>query len=582
MSNKSEISTLVPVLDGSNYGTWHKSMKAYLMSLGLWGHCNGSIDALLEPMDPEKDKSKTASTADKELYKTDKAAYDIAYAAWSKDDEKALGAILLRTNNAIKEDVISRDLAYEAWDYLANRYGKASPSQILQDFKEAMSIRIKTDQNPSIPLDRMSAAFQRLSNAKIHIPDPIQAMIAMSALPQKWEVLVPVIIQTVDASDLDLSEVRNAIVAQWQTENARHANNGDKKDKKQHNANKLSNVKRKRGDPSFSSQQQGDNQQQQQNNGDHKPRQHGSHGKGKGKGKGNNNGHAHISHVADVASIAPPTSATIAQVGPSGINKRTITTPVPKERKSGPYKSLDEALDTADRMGITPTIQTVKTLEERITQEYMDGPWSKSTNYLSDDEGSDIVDMSEVPAGHDGQDDWAAFAAASPSYEPLDWGSDLEDAEECVHPSSSSLYTVHQALVSPQPLRRLELMDGSCKSAYIHKLSSLCEHDTEFVLCTECKGKQLESAAHAGLSPQWMMDSGASAHFTYDINDFIEYKPFGKNDRIAVHTAKHTVYVEGKGTVLITHWENEEEVTTRLSPVLLIKGLHQENINLTC
>ena len=173
-------------------------------------------------------------------------------------------------------------------------------------------------------------------------------------------------------NDLDLGEVREAVVAQWQTENARTANNGNKKDKKQHNANKLSNVKHKRGDPSFSNQRQGDNQQQQQqNNGDYKPRQCGSHGKGKGKGKGNNSRHAHISHVANVASLTAPTSATIAQVGPSGINKRTITSSVPKERKPGPYKSLDEALDTADHLGITPTTQTVKTLEQHITQEYV-------------------------------------------------------------------------------------------------------------------------------------------------------------------------------------------------------------------
>ena len=471
MSNKSELSSLVPILDGSNYSMWHKSMKAYLMSLGLWGHCTGSITAPFEPENPEKDKSKTASSANIELYKKDKAKYNIAYAAWSKDDEKALGSILLYTNNAIKEDVTSKDLASEAWDYLTNCYRQVSPSLILQDFKEAMSIRIKADQNPSIPLDRLSAAFQRLTNAKIHIPSQIQAMIALSALPQKWEVLVPVIIQTVNLDDLDLGEVREAVVAQWQTENARTANNGNKKDKKQHNTNKLSNVKCKRGDPSFSIQQQGDNQQQQQqqNNGDYKPCQRGSCGKGKGKGKGNNSGHAHISHVADVASLTALTSATIAQVGPSGINKHTITSFAPKERKPGPYKSLDEALDTADCLGVTPTTQTVKTLEQRITQEYMDGPWSKSTNYLSDDEGSDIVDMLEVPAGHEGQDDWAAFAATSPSYEPLDWGSKLEDAEECVHPSSSPLHTVHQALVLPQLLRKPGLTDGSCKYAYTLK-----------------------------------------------------------------------------------------------------------------
>ena len=194
MSNKSELSSLVPILDGSNYGTWHKSMKAYLMSLGLWGHCTGSVTAPLEPDNPEKDKSKMASSANIELYKKDKADFDISYAAWSKDDEKALGSILLRTNNAIKENVTSKDLAQEAWEYLANHYGQASPLFILQDFEEAMSIHIKTDQNPSIPLDRLSAAFQHLTNAKIHIPSQIQATIALSALPQKWEVLVPIII----------------------------------------------------------------------------------------------------------------------------------------------------------------------------------------------------------------------------------------------------------------------------------------------------------------------------------------------------------------------------------------------------
>ena len=101
MLNKSELSSLVPILDGLNYDTWHKSMKAYLMSLRLWGHCTGSITAPLEPDNPEKDKSKTASSADIELYKKDKADFDIGYAAWSKDDEKALGSILLRCHRHV-------------------------------------------------------------------------------------------------------------------------------------------------------------------------------------------------------------------------------------------------------------------------------------------------------------------------------------------------------------------------------------------------------------------------------------------------------------------------------------------------
>ena len=167
MSNKSEISTLVPVLDGSNYGTWHKSMKVYLMSLGLWGHVSGSIQMPIAPRNPALDRNGNAVIAvqsDIDAYTTAMDAYSISFPAWSKDDEKALGAILLRLNNAIKEDVISKNYADNVWAYLAMCYGQATPSQILQDFKEAMSIRIKADQNPSIALDRMSTAFQRLNN----------------------------------------------------------------------------------------------------------------------------------------------------------------------------------------------------------------------------------------------------------------------------------------------------------------------------------------------------------------------------------------------------------------------------------
>ena len=179
--------------------------------------------------------------------------------------------------------------------------------------------------------------------------------------------------------------------------------------------------------------------------------------------------------------------------------------------------------------------------------------------------------MSEVPPGHEDQDEWEAFAATSPSYEPLDWGSDPKDIKVCM-PSSFSLHSFHQALVLPLPLRRPRLQDGSCNITNIYTLSCLiCEHKNEFAFCTQCKDNR---ANHAGLSLQWLLDSGASAHFTFDINDFIKYTLFKKKERTAVSMAAHTVYVEGKGTILITHWENGEKVTTRLDPILFIPGLH--------
>ena len=75
------------------------------------------------------------------------------------------------------------------------------------------------------------------------------------------------------------------------------------------------------------------------------------------------------------------------QISPAGLSKRTTTAAPAKERTPGPYKSLNNTLDLADRIGIKATIETTKTLEQCIVDQYMDGPWSKSTNYLSDDEG---------------------------------------------------------------------------------------------------------------------------------------------------------------------------------------------------
>ena len=58
----------------------------------------------------------------------------------------------------------------------------------------------------------------------------------------------------------------------------------------------------------------------------------------------------------------------------------------------------------------------------------------------------------------------------------------------------------------------------------------------------------------------WLLDSGVSVHFTFDKDDFIEYKPV--SDRQPVKTAAHTIYVEGTGTVLLRHDVNSLPVTT--------------------
>jgi hypothetical protein len=106
----------------------------------------------------------------------------------------------------------------------------------------------------------------------------------------------------------------------------------------------------------------------------------------------------------------------------------------PKVRTPGPYKALNAALDKVQEDGVTPTIQTVKTLEQRITQQYEEGPWLKGDYTLGEEVNEDEdIDMSVVPPSAEGQEDWVFEEAspASPHDEPLDWGSN-EDLKECV------------------------------------------------------------------------------------------------------------------------------------------------------
>ena len=223
-------------------------------------------------------------------------------------------------------------------------------------------------------------------------------------------------------------------------------------------------------------------------------------------------------------------------------------------------------------MKVPATIETTKTLEQRITQEYLDGPWSKSTYYMSDDEGSDIIDMSVKPPVRENpqtqeifdiDDEDPSFNPSSDN-EPLDWGS---DPEEYVTSSPTSTL-VHNLTALPQLQSEQKLKDGCFNYAVDTILESICEHGSSYAVCSRCKGKQSSK-----MGTRWLLDSGASAHFTFDKNDFINYTPATPQEKTPVKTAAHTIYVEGKGTVLIKHLVGDELVTTRLHPVLHIPNI---------
>ena len=57
-----------------------------------------------------------------------------------------------------------------------------------------------------------------------------------------------------------------------------------------------------------------------------------------------------------------------------------------------------------------------------------------------------------------------------------------------------------------------------------------CKHDVISSQCAKCQMK---------MSSMWLLDSGASVHFTFNKNDFFDYTPFSESERLAVRTAAH-------------------------------------------
>jgi hypothetical protein len=521
MSNN--ISQFVPILDGSNYGIWSSAMRAFLMSLGLWAHTTGTTATPAEMVD-------VAGAV------TNQEACD----KWFEKDAMAIGHLTLRVNPFIQQELDSlpaTSFADDYWTHLSTRYGTTMPSSVYKDFKETLNIRLNPSQHPTQQIDHMVTAFQHLTATSIIIPPQIQAMILLSALPQKWEMLVSIVTQQHALTAIQLSHVCDAILAQYESENLR----SDGKGKQQH-TNKLSTVKRKRSNQNFSNQESGGSQQKPE---DRLKRQRG----GRGKGKKKEQGHAHtaqVSHITNVASLKAPTTTTIALPGPSGLQKRTVSTEKPKVRTPGPYKALNAALDKAQEDGVTPIIQTVKTLEQHITKQYEEGPWSRGDHTLGEEFDEDEnVNMSVVPPSAEGQEDWVFKEASptSPRDELLDWGSNA-DLKECVAlPFLYPMFTKPPASLQCPSARR-QLQDGKCRVAAMDlctlpTVNNLdCEHGQSFTQCNCCKGKTASK-----MGTLWLLGSGASLHFTHDFNDFIEYETAKLADWMPVRTASDIVHI---------------------------------------
>ena len=245
----STLTSLVPILDGTNYQQWAAQMQSYLMSQGQWKATTDLPPTLgMEIKEDEETKAKITVYTNQET---------VDY--FEENTAKALGNIRLWLHHTIGYQYVAVDSPRDLWDTLKQKYAKPGISRAFLEFRGTLETRIPDGQDPRPAIDRIMAHFTTLSGFGFEIPGEVKAMMIIAKALRSMESVI-LLASEPDFSKLrDLEAINVALYMAWETSRRQGVINVPSN---QQRANKLSVVKQ--GDqnaPQF--QQRGDGTWQQ-------------------------------------------------------------------------------------------------------------------------------------------------------------------------------------------------------------------------------------------------------------------------------------------------------------------------------
>ncbi|EIW77000.1 hypothetical protein CONPUDRAFT_157274 [Coniophora puteana RWD-64-598 SS2] len=95
------------------------------------------------------------------------------------------------------------------------------------------------------------------------------------------------------------------------------------------------------------------------------------------------------------------------------------------------------------------------------------------------------------------------------------------------------------------------VMNGQC----VHSSTQWCDIciDKALVVRDTDREKSLHDKLHARYPIGWVLDSGASTHFMFELSDFSEYEELPEEEKFTVSTSSGSIRCEGSGTVVLHH-----------------------------
>jgi len=231
--------TMVPVLDSSNYRDWALSMKSQLRAKGVWQVVNGQITCpvTLAP---------TATNA------TAVAANVKEQQEWDIKDDMAIGLIQMRMAShlghhsaevpnandpaAPPTDITSRIL----WDQLVTAYSTPMKAILFQDYMATIGFHLNKSMHPGAQINMLHTVYEHLTVNNIPIPEELQAMCLINSASTVYDNVASNLLTTNIATPLMMKAVTEAIIAEYKH---KHASSSGQ------SLNKMSNIARKDKEP---------------------------------------------------------------------------------------------------------------------------------------------------------------------------------------------------------------------------------------------------------------------------------------------------------------------------------------------
>ena len=573
----SQLTTLVPIMDGTNWQQWSASMQSFLMSQGQW-------KTTKEGAEPPKVWTETVGK--------DEDAVTTTYGQsekenWLEDAEKALGNIRLRLHYTIAYQFNDVEKPSTLWEKLTEKYGAPSITNAFIEFKGAMDTQIPNGSDPSPALDKIMSHFTRLAQMGYKISGEVQLMMLISKAPSRYESIIQLYAtsamgEKAEGKKLVPEPILQGIRSAWETSTRQ----GTKGNNQQPKANKLSAVKPSDGQPPQF-------QQQQQQRGQ------GGRGRGTKRGKRGSGRNAQQQQQLQQAQVEapqdfqqgpsrplPPTPVPDSQWVPAPSNFMVGTVPPPNsysffasainagrplpptppyDPSQAKWPTFGKAIDLAHRLGMPTTTETIKTLEmAEIAKE-------DARERSRDPRPRKRSKTDALPRGK-AQGQKGKAKAKDDDVVSLDFTGDEEDRMDYDNFNSldTEEYDVDGEIAD---IAGLEL---SCRQVTSLKMDEQ-EANKSLQLNSAvdsfyCNNNNCFSCSHecdrdSDKLKEWIIDSGASDHFTNDINDFIECQ---RVDNVSVRTANSSAQIVGQGTVLMVLSTGE---IVRINPVYYIPSL---------